>query len=407
MNVCVIGLGKLGAPFAGVVADSGHHVTGVDLSEEIVGLINKGTTHVKEEPGLEELIKRNFEAGRLKATTDYDEVEADVYIIVVPTLLNDDNNVRQVVIENVCENIGRILKKGDLVVLESTAPPGITDNLISPTLEKASGLKPGIDFYLAHSPERISTGTAIKDIKSSYPKVVGGINEASTQKAVEFYSTFVDRVFPVKDSRVAEMVKIAEGLYRDVNIALANELALLCQNLGVDVWDVIRGANSQTFSCFLHTPGIGVGGHCIPVYPWFAIKAGERVGFDSRLLRLSREINDDMAAHAVDQLKKKMEKNGKAMKGSSVLVLGLVYRNGVKELYHSPSKRIIKSLLQNGAKVYGYDNMLSGEEIKKFLGISPRGDKKDFDGIIYAHGEKFYNMDVKSDAVITPMDLFK
>ena len=360
---------------AGVFAKRGAKVIGVDVNLDVVASVNRGVNHVKEEHGLDELVRRNVREGRLEATVDGVDAarRADVMIIIVPAFLDESKKADLGIIKAASENIAKGLEKGDFVIVETTVPPGTTENFVKSILE-SSGLQAGVDFGLAHCPERTSSGRAVVDISGAYPKVVGGVDQKSTDTAVGIYNVINERgVIPVSDSRTAEMVKIAEGLHRDVNIALANELAMVSDENGVDVWEVIEVANTDP-NCNLHEPGAGVGGHCIPVYPWFVINGNG----STRLIRTAREVNDSMSKHVVRKVSMELERSGKPVNGSNVLVAGLVYRPGVKETYNTPAKRVIKELRDMGANVFGYDPVLSEDEMKAHLKVqSPNGNKLD------------------------------
>ncbi len=399
-TVAVYGLGKMGLPLAAIFADKGARVIGADINEEVVTKINQGINPVKGEPGLDELVEKNVKNGRLTATTDLVKAakDSDVMIILVPAFLDKDNKPDLGIVKSVSENIAKGLEMGDFVIVETTVPPGTTDNVVRAILEK-SGLKAGEDFGIAHCPERTSSGRALEDILGAYPKVVGGINKKSTDTAEAIYRIINSKgVIPVSTSTSAETIKIAEGLYRDVNIALANELALISERYGIDVWEVIKTANTQPF-CNIHKPGAGVGGHCIPVYPWFVINE------ETKLIKTAREVNDAMPAYVVNKVSKTLNNNGGCVKDSNVLVAGLVYRPGVKEIYHTPAKEVITKLRKLGANVYGYDSTLSENEMKSLMDVeSPNGNK--IDCAVFIHDDK-YNPDVNADHTITLENMFE
>ncbi|WP_297486561.1 nucleotide sugar dehydrogenase [Thermococcus sp.] len=260
-TIAVYGMGKMGLPLAAVFADHGANVIGVDINERVVEAINRGENHIKEEPGLDELVRRNVEAGRLKATTDgvWAAKQADVMVILVPTLTDERGNLKLGPVYDVAEKISQGLEKGDIVITEATMPPGTTESLV-PILEK-SGIKLG-DFGLAHAPERTMTGTAIRDITGQYPKIVGASDEKTLEAVIGIYETINRKgVIPMSSIKAAEAVKVFEGVYRDVNIGLANELAMWCEEHGLDALEVFKAANTQPY-CHIHMPGAGVGGHC-------------------------------------------------------------------------------------------------------------------------------------------------
>lgn len=374
VTIAVYGMGKMGLPLAAVFADHGAKVIGVDINERVVENINRGENHIKEEPGLDELVRRNVEAGKLRATTDGIRAakEADVMVILVPTLTDERGNLKLGPVYDVAEKISKGLERGDIVITEATMPPGTTESLI-PIFEK-SGLKVG-EFGLAHAPERTMTGTAIRDITGQYPKIVGASDEKTLEAVVGIYETINRKgVIPMSSIKAAEAVKVFEGVYRDVNIALANELALWCEEHGLDALEVFQAANTQPY-CHLHMPGAGVGGHCIPVYPWFVINLAKKT--NPRLIKTAREINDSMPHHVVELTVKGLNDAGRPLKGSNVLVLGLTFRGGVREFMKAAAKPIIEELKEWGANVYAYDPLCTREDAERF----GAGWKEDFRGI--------------------------
>ena len=334
ITVAVFGLGKMGLPLAAVFADKGARVIGVDIDEKRVEMINSGINPVKEEPGLEELVSRNVEVGRLSATTDGVEAakKADVMIILVPTMIDDHGNVNLGPVHDAAKKISKGLAQGNIVITEATMPPGTTESLI-PILEEGSGMKIG-EFGQAHCPERTMTGTAIRDITGQYPKIVGA-NDENTLRAVKAIYEVINSkgVIPMSSIKAAEAVKVFEGVYRDVNIALANELAMFCEEQNLDAWEVFSAANTQPY-CHIHSPGAGVGGHCIPVYPWFVMNLSKR---PTRLIRTARDLNDEMPAHMVKLTLKALNDAGIAAKNANILILGLTFRGDVYEFRKSPS----------------------------------------------------------------------
>lgn len=376
----VYGIGKMGLPLAAILADRGARVIGVGRSRETISRLNEGISDV-DEPSLGELVKKNVKAGRFSATSDGVDAskKSDVKVILVPTLLDKDNNPDLDAVESVSKSIAAGLQKGDLVILESTAPPGTTENVIKPILEK-SGLKAGRDFGLSHCPERTSSGRAIIDILGAYPKIVGGIDRKSSEACEAIYSVVNKKgVIVVKNLKTAEAVKVVEGVYRDVNIALANQLAVIFDELGVDAYDAFLTANTQPYS-HMHMPGTGVGGHCIPVYPYFITKI---TNGDTSLLKLAREVNDSMANYTVKLVESALKEAGCNINRAKILVLGIAFRGGVKETRYSPSFRIIKLLREKGAEVYVYDPLFTSQEIEK-MGFSYSDKFKGMDCIVIA-----------------------
>lgn len=370
VTVAVYGLGKMGLPLAAVFADKGAKVIGVDVDQKLVNEINKGRCPIANEPGLPEMIKANVEGQRLSATTDDVAAakESDVMVILVPCLLNSDKNPDLAAITAVCSSISRGLSKGDFVILETTVPPRTTKDVVLPIL-KQSGLKEG-EFGLAFCPERTSSGRAIRDITGAYMKVVGGIDKESTEIAEAIYSGINKKgVITVSDTTTAEAVKLFEGVYRDVNIALSNELALVCREIGVSFKEVLPVVNEpfdeehQRYHINLLRPGAGVGGHCIPVYPYFVLKT---TGTDTSLIKLARKINESMPFHMVDLIIEGLNELGRNVRGSNILILGLAFRGGVKETRNSPAIPIIQKLKKLHANVFLYDPLFSKEEIESF-----------------------------------------
>jgi UDP-N-acetyl-D-mannosaminuronic acid dehydrogenase len=370
VTVAVYGLGKMGLPLAAVFADKGAKVIGVDVDQKLVDEINEGRCPIANEPGLPEMIKASVEGRRLSATTDGVAAakKSDVMLILVPCLLNSEKSPDLNAITAVCSSISRGLSKGDFVILETTVPPRTTKDVVLPIL-KQSGLKEG-EFGLAFCPERTSSGKAIRDIIGAYMKVVGGIDKESTETAEAIYSVINKKgVITVSDTTAAEAVKLFEGIYRDVNIALSNELALLCREMGISSAEVFPVVNEpfdeehQRYHVNLLRPGAGVGGHCIPVYPYFVTKT---TGTDTSLIKLARKINDSMPYHMVDLIMEGLNEAGRNIKGSSILILGLAFRGGVKETRNSPAIPIIQRLKELRANVFLYDPLFSKEEIASF-----------------------------------------
>jgi UDP-N-acetyl-D-mannosaminuronic acid dehydrogenase len=354
----------MGLPLAAVYAETTTNTTGVDVAPEVVAAIERGETHAVREPGLDDLLAETVESGALTARTDGPgaAAEASVHVIIVPTPIDDDNTPDLSAVEAVCADVASGLAPGDLVLVECTVPPRTCRDVLGPLLADRSGLEPG-EFGLAVCPERTSSGRAITDIRGAYPKVVGGIDPESTRAAALVYEQINDRgVIEVTDATTAEAVKVFEGVYRDVNIALANELARFTDELAVDVNEAIEVANTLPF-CDIHTPGIGVGGHCIPYYPYFLIEGFET---DAPLLGTARAVNDSMPAFAISKLDEEFAAEGRELAGKSVLVLGLTYRPGVEETAASPAGPLIDGLRDAGAAVLATDPILPGEEIERF-----------------------------------------
>ncbi|GAB3035966.1 nucleotide sugar dehydrogenase [Natronobiforma cellulositropha] len=356
--VAVYGLGKMGLPLACVFAESCGAVTGVDVEQRVVDAVNDGRSHVTGEPGLEELLAREVERGRLRATTDGERAarEASVHVIIVPTLVGEGETPEPdlSLVETVVETIGSGLSPGDLVIVESTLPPGTCADVVEPHLAAASGLESG-SFGVAFCPERTASGTALRDIRGAYPKVVGGVDDASARAAAQVYREVSSNdVHIVRDATTAEAVKVFEGIYRDVNIALANELARIADDLGISVREAIETANHIPMSD-IHEPGPGVGGHCIPYYPYFLLAQTDD---PMDLVRTARRTNETMPEATVTALERELERTGTALEEASVAVLGLTYRPSVAETRASPAIGVVDALGERAESVYGVDPLV-------------------------------------------------
>lgn len=386
--VAVYGLGKMGLPLAAVYATVTGNVTGVDIDEDVVTAINNGDSPVENEPGLGALVERTVADGSLSATSDIESAaaEASVHVLLVPTLLDEQNSADLSAVIGLTLDIGPHLDPGNTVVVESTIPPGTCEEKLWPLLEQTAS-KPE-EIGLAFCPERTMSGRALKDIQASYPKIVGGIDDESTRVAELVYGEITaNEVHAAPDARTAECVKVFEGLYRDSNIALANELGTLADELGVDVSEAIELANTQPF-CDLHRPGMGVGGHCIPVYPYFLLDSIES---NAPMVELSRQINDGMPLYAIGRLREAMEKRDQTLAGADVAVLGVTYRPGVDEVRYSPAFPLVRELRQVGATVHLVDPICSD--------LSP------FDGEP-ARVEELHTLDLDAALLVTDHEEF-
>jgi len=366
LRIGVVGLGKAGLPLASVVADSDLEVIGVDIDQRKCEMINNGINPIPEEEGLDERIR--IQGGKtLVATPRYEDArECTNFIVIVPLFIDEGHRPDYRILEDAFRNVGKILKRGDLVVLETTVPPNTTETMVREWLEEESGLLLG-DFYLAYSPERIMTGYSISRLKD-FPKIVGGVDEASGVHAFELYGRFIPNLQKVSSSRVAEFVKIIEGSYRDVNIALANEIFKIAEELEIDFYEARDYANHEY--CHIHLPSTGVGGHCIPVYPWFLInemESREKFGF-AEMQRTSRKINDEMVGHWADKIVLRALKADRPLSRVKICLKGITYRKGVKGLYHSRNLALAKLLARKGLRVGVYDELFSKEEIEN-LGL--------------------------------------
>jgi len=362
MKISVVGLGKAGLPLAAVVVDNGFDVIGIDLNKKRCNQINRGINPIPEEHSLDELIKK-YGGKRLFATPDYKKAkDCNLFIVIVPLFIDEYFKPDFIYLENAFRSIGKILKRGDCVVLETTVPPLTTETLVKNWLEEESGLKLG-DFYLAHSPERIMTGYSISRLRE-FPKVIGGVDEESGKKIYAIYKKFIPNLQLVSGARTAELIKIVEGCYRDVNIALANELFRISEELNIDFFEVRKYANHEY--CHIHMPSTGVGGHCIPVYPWFLINEMEKKEKFShiQLLRKAREINDEMIEYWAEKILSEYSKINKPLNEIKICIKGITFRKGVKELHYSRNLALVNLLKEKGLDVYVYDELFSKEEIE-------------------------------------------
>ncbi len=361
-NVAVVGLGKIGLPLAAQFAGCGLSVVGCDISQQVVDAVNAGESHIKEEPGLDERVRAAVSQGNLSATTDTTEAvrKSNAVVIIVPLLVDERHNIDYRSVDAATSAVAAGLQPGTLVVYETSLPVGTTRARFGPALEAGSGLRVGEGFYLAFSPERVYSGRIFRDLQQ-YPKIIGGVTPECTARAVRFYEAALGgaALMPLDNADAAEMVKLMETTYRDVNIALANEFARFGAAHGVAVDQAIAAANTQPYS-HIHRPGIAVGGHCIPVYPYFLIN---QAGDDPmRLLEEARRVNDGMAEWALERLGEALG----GLDGKRVLVLGLSYRENVKETAFSGGVRLIESLKKHGATPLINDPLYTHEELSRY-----------------------------------------
>ncbi len=383
--VSVYGFGKVGSAIGAWLLKKGFRVIGVDVNEEWVEALNSGDFSV-DEPGVTSLLKRGLKEGRFYATTDGVEAsrKSRVKITIVPVDVDSKGEPDFSALADACIKIACGLKKGDLVVTETTLPPGTTKNFVAPLIEAESKLKVGKDFFLAHAPERVYVGRILKDFKR-YKKIVGGVDEVSGRVAKRFYEKlFPKGVILMDDSTAAEAAKVFGITYRYVNIALANELKMFCDKLGIDFWKVREATNAIKFFN-LHSPGIP-GGHCVPVYPHFLLFVDKRLRLVKASVEINREVMPKMVVRALEKL---LEREGKRLKGSKVLILGRSYRAGVKEDRHAAGIMLAKLLKKRGMNVYVYDPLYSREEMEKvgFDGLDKTDEKilEEFDAVIVAN----------------------
>lgn len=360
-RVAIIGLGYVGLPLAVAFAENGFPVIGIDVDAAKVEALHAGHSYISDIPSqrLGRLIHHSPSPGQLSATTDYSVLAGcDVAIICVPTPLNKtrDPDVRFLIAAG--EGVAQHLHPGMLVVLESTTYPGTTEELLLPKLQAAPGLggqaQVGSDFFLAFSPERIDPGRTDWTVENT-PKVVGGMTPACLEVAMSLYQQAIDRVAPVSSPAAAEMTKLLENTFRAVNIALVNEVAIMCDKLGIDVWEVVEAAATKPYGFMKFTPGPGVGGHCIPLDPHYLSWKLKTLNYNARFIQLAGEINTEMPRYWVEKVQDALNQAGKAVKGSRVLALGVAYKKDIDDVRESPALDIIELLRQKGAEVWYHD----------------------------------------------------
>lgn len=350
MDVCVVGLGYIGLPTATLVAAAGHRVIGVDTNPEIVDSINRGTPHI-DEPGLGNLVEDVVRRGLLVAQQNV--THADVFLVAVPTPITDDKTADLGYVRQASLSVAPHIRQGSLFIIESTIPPGCTEDVVIPILQE-SDLIAGKDFHVAHCPERVIPGNVVHELIHN-DRIVGGVNAESAEKARRFYETFVDGAVFTTGLKEAELTKLAENAYRDVNIAFANELAAICEKLTINVWDVVRMANRHPRVNVLR-PGPGVGGHCIAVDPWFLVETCPR---ETRLISAAREVNDRRPERIAAQVGAEVAKCN--VDKPIVACLGLTYKADVGDLRGSPSLDVAAHLSKKGFEVRMCDPYANGD----------------------------------------------
>lgn len=400
MRIAVVALGKIGLPLAVQFASKGHQVVGVDVNATTVALINRGAVPFPGEAHLDELLAQAVSEGKLKATTDYAEAipDADAVVLVVPLFVDDEARPDFAWMDAATRSLAEHLTPGTLVSYETTLPVGTTRSRWKPLLEEVSGLREGVDFHLVFSPERVLTGRVFADLRK-YPKLIGGLSSEGAARAVEFYEQVLDfderddlpkanGVWDLGSSEAAELAKLAETTYRDVNIGLANQFARYAETAGIDIYEVIEASNSQPFS-HIHRPGIAVGGHCIPVYPRLYLWNDPH----ATIVSAARAANAGMPSHAVSMLDGALGDLG----GLHVVVLGAAYRGGVKETAFSGVFPLVEALRARGAHVLVHDPIYSAGELES-LGFRP-----------YAYGTPVDAAIIQTDHAeyrsLTPADL--
>jgi UDP-N-acetyl-D-glucosamine dehydrogenase len=394
MNACVIGLGKIGLPLSVQFARNGVNVTGVDINQVVIDSVNNGEVPFTGEPKLDIHLKEVTESRKFKATSDFEVgiTNADVVIVLVPLSVDSQGTPDFTSIDSVVDQIAKYMTRDLLVIFETTLPIGTTRNRFGRRLENLTQQKIGKDFYVAFSPERVSSGRIFEDLRN-YPKIVGGLTIKCTEKAVEFYELALDfnheislvkpnGVWSVANTETSEFIKLAETTYRDVNIALANQFMIHSEELGLDILEIIMSANSQPFS-HIHSPGIAVGGHCIPVYPHFYMSTDP----DATIVQAAREQNMKMPNYYLAKIRNLTQ----SLKGLNILILGLAYRPNVKEHAFSGAITLVKLIEKEGGFPFVVDPLYTDSELEE-IGLKVRFDKRNIDfAILHTSHDVFEN----------------
>ena len=351
--IAVVGLGYVGLPLAVEKAKAGYRVIGFDVQPKRVDMVNQGINYIGDV--VDDELKDIVTKGLLTATADYAEIEkTDAVMICVPTPLDKYHQPDNSYVEGSSKEIAKYLRKGMLVVLESTTYPGTTEEVVMPILQE-TGLKCGEDFFLAFSPERVDPGNKMYNTKNT-PKVVGGVTPNCTKIAATIYRNVLEGdIFEASSPKVAEMEKILENTFRNINIALVNEMAILCEKMGIDIWEVIEAAKTKPYGFMAFYPGPGLGGHCIPIDPFYLTWKAREFDYHTRLIEIAGEINNYMPEFVVERTMKILNQHKKSLNGSRVLLLGVAYKKDIDDLRESPALKVIDHLEKNHAEVYYHD----------------------------------------------------
>jgi UDP-N-acetyl-D-glucosamine dehydrogenase len=353
-DVAVVGAGYVGLPLATTFAEAGCRVLVVDVVEAVVAGINRGESHIEDVAN--ERFAPLVEQGLVRATTDYADMRAaDAILIALPTPLSRQREPDLSIVTAATRGVAEVLREGQVVVLESTTWPGTTREVLQPILEQATGLKAGEGFYLAMSPERVDPGREDWTTKTT-PKVLGGITPECTRRAAEVYRRALDTVHEVSTPEAAELTKLLENIFRSVNIALVNELAMLCDRMGIDIWEVVDAASTKPFGYMRFSPGPGLGGHCIPIDPFYLTWKAREFGFYTEFIELAGKVNEEMPYFCRSLVSQALNHHAqKAMKGSKILVLGVAYKPDISDMRESPAVKIVSLLQKAGAEVSYHD----------------------------------------------------
>ncbi len=385
-SITIVGLGYVGLPLACLCVEKGLDVYGVDIDKNKLSLIEKGISPI-DDPNLKDKVKGI--KGKLKVADDFGKAikSSSVVIVCVPTPVDNNHLPDLSPLKNACESISKHLQEDTLVIIESTIFPGTTEDIILPILKSS-----GVNFYLAHCPERIDPGNKRWNVQN-LPRVVGGITKEAAKKATEFYKKIVDaEITELSSVKAAEATKIMENTFRDINIAFVNEMAMSFDKAGIDILEVLKGASTKPFAFMPHYPGAGVGGHCIAIDPYYLIAKAKQIGFDHNFLILARKINEGMPRYAVELLEKELKKLNKKIENSKIGILGLAYKANVDDIRESPALKIIDILKEKGAEVFVFDpHVRKGSNVKD---LDELLQKSDYIILVTDHDE-FRNIDVE------------
>ena len=398
ITIAVVGLGRIGLPTAAVLSRAGARVLGADISEEVVEAVNRGRCKFVDEPGLPQMVHDQVKARRLKATTDVGKavLRSDVSIISVPTPVDDRKTPDYSAVKTASALIGQNLTKGSIVVVESTVGPGTVENLVQPIIEAESGMRGGKDFGLASAPERSDPGNILANLRS-VPRVVGAIDSRTLGIVSALYRAALGAdVIKTRSPKTANAIKLTENLFRDVNIAFANEFSLLFEKLGIDSIEVINGCATK-YNFLPHYPGAGVGGPCLPSNSYYLISEGVKAGNIPYMIRMAREINDRMPDHVVELVSEAMNEVRKNIRGSKIALLGVAYKPNIKDIQLTPAEEIWKRLTEMGGEVSIHDPMYVGEVVFGTKVRSMDGAVRGADCIVIATGHKeFKSLDLEA-----------
>jgi UDP-N-acetyl-D-glucosamine dehydrogenase len=398
-DVAIVGAGYVGMPLARAFAQGGKTVVLVDIDEEVVAGINRGESHIGDVPS--EDLRPMVDAGRVSATTDYDVLkDADAILIALPTPLSSQREPDLSIVRGAVQDIAPRLRKGHVVVLESTTYPGTTRECLQPILEQ-SGLKAGQDFHLAFSPERVDPGRT-DWTTSNTPKVLGGLTPGCTERAAELYRSAVEMIVPVSSPETAEMSKLLENIFRAVNIALVNELAQLCERMDLDVWEVVEAAETKPFGFMSFKPGPGLGGHCIPIDPFYLTWKAREYDFATEFIDLAGKVNANMPYFCRSLISQALNHGSqKSLKGSRILLLGVAYKSDIDDVRESPAEKIVELLQKAGSEVSYHDPFVPEFDGMRSVDYAP--EEYDCVVIVTAHGSIDYDELVERAEIVVDL----